>query len=618
MPIQVTCGCGKVLNVGDELAGKAVKCPACGKPVQVRPARPAKAQPAVSKPVAPARVCKNHPGARAVGNCLICAQPICSECRQSLGYYCCPEHQAQGAAGKEERRQQAQEFQRDAAKFSRKTWLTILGVVAATVIIIVVMTILDTKGEVKWSRSPTQSDFMRAPVFVAAGDKVYICEPEKGITVVDAGSGKDVCKIEVSGLASQGAYRVEADDKHLVLFDGSTFAAVSLADSRVTWTHKVDEGDAAERLPFGEFNMFARSGPPFQLAGDRLYYVTAEPIKDQSGGQDENENRIEGVSYVLHSIGMADGRRLWKRTVGEKGNVSSIAASEGAVCVAMAIRQNVQVARPQDMPPPKYSISVVDSASGAGGWKSDDLELVCEPLLSAGLVFLRTTESLNCLDAKTGGTKWKTSSPSGRPGFCLMSGDRVLYEDKQKLTCAESAAGKQVWQSDVTGPFYSFRFEKDSCFAILGEKMDLGAAGGSLSRINEVFDDMGPASPGCMAPEKSVLVCIDLENGALKWKAEVQLDDFAAGEGFLVCAGTQSVIDLTGKTKGIFSIAQSQAVLKGLDPESGEVEWAYYELYAGIEWWRVVGNVAVVVLSKTEPGSEMDGGTREVKAVHID
>ena len=35
MPISVPCQCGKSLNVRDELAGKAVKCPACQKVLQV-------------------------------------------------------------------------------------------------------------------------------------------------------------------------------------------------------------------------------------------------------------------------------------------------------------------------------------------------------------------------------------------------------------------------------------------------------------------------------------------------------------------------------------------------------------------------------------------------------
>ena len=55
MPIPITCQCGKSLNVKDELAGRAVKCPACGSvlkiPAQSAPA-PAQAQP-VPTPVQP-------------------------------------------------------------------------------------------------------------------------------------------------------------------------------------------------------------------------------------------------------------------------------------------------------------------------------------------------------------------------------------------------------------------------------------------------------------------------------------------------------------------------------------------------------------------------------------
>lgn len=50
MPIRINCSCGKALNVRDELAGKAVKCPACGKPVKVVRGQPSKPATAASKP----------------------------------------------------------------------------------------------------------------------------------------------------------------------------------------------------------------------------------------------------------------------------------------------------------------------------------------------------------------------------------------------------------------------------------------------------------------------------------------------------------------------------------------------------------------------------------------
>lgn len=62
MPIRIKCQCGKALNVKDELAGKAVKCPGCGKTIRV-PAKsssasgaagkPAAGKPAAGKPAAP-------------------------------------------------------------------------------------------------------------------------------------------------------------------------------------------------------------------------------------------------------------------------------------------------------------------------------------------------------------------------------------------------------------------------------------------------------------------------------------------------------------------------------------------------------------------------------------
>ncbi|TWU19904.1 zinc-ribbon domain-containing protein [Allorhodopirellula heiligendammensis] len=55
MPIAVKCGCGKQLNVRDELAGKAIKCPGCGNAVKVvaggAPAKPRAA--AAARPAAP-------------------------------------------------------------------------------------------------------------------------------------------------------------------------------------------------------------------------------------------------------------------------------------------------------------------------------------------------------------------------------------------------------------------------------------------------------------------------------------------------------------------------------------------------------------------------------------
>lgn len=58
MPIPIKCQCGKALKVKDELAGKAVKCPGCGKAIRVGAAGAAAAPKPAAKPapVTPAPV----------------------------------------------------------------------------------------------------------------------------------------------------------------------------------------------------------------------------------------------------------------------------------------------------------------------------------------------------------------------------------------------------------------------------------------------------------------------------------------------------------------------------------------------------------------------------------
>ena len=53
MPIRVSCQCGKALNVQDAMAGKAVKCPGCGKVIRVPGGQgaPAAAAPAAAQPI---------------------------------------------------------------------------------------------------------------------------------------------------------------------------------------------------------------------------------------------------------------------------------------------------------------------------------------------------------------------------------------------------------------------------------------------------------------------------------------------------------------------------------------------------------------------------------------
>ncbi len=66
MPIRISCPCGKTLNVRDELAGKAVKCPGCGKTLKVAAAaKSGAAAPTKSAPASkstPAKKAAPSPG----------------------------------------------------------------------------------------------------------------------------------------------------------------------------------------------------------------------------------------------------------------------------------------------------------------------------------------------------------------------------------------------------------------------------------------------------------------------------------------------------------------------------------------------------------------------------
>jgi hypothetical protein len=65
MPIAVKCGCGKQLNVKDELAGKAIKCPGCGSVIKVV-AGGTTSQPSAPRPTAPRPAVSPRPASHPV------------------------------------------------------------------------------------------------------------------------------------------------------------------------------------------------------------------------------------------------------------------------------------------------------------------------------------------------------------------------------------------------------------------------------------------------------------------------------------------------------------------------------------------------------------------------
>ncbi len=75
MPIQIRCQCGKALKIPDNAAGKAVKCPGCGKTMKVPAAGGAGRGPAAGPAASPAQgatvgarvvLCESRPHGRPV------------------------------------------------------------------------------------------------------------------------------------------------------------------------------------------------------------------------------------------------------------------------------------------------------------------------------------------------------------------------------------------------------------------------------------------------------------------------------------------------------------------------------------------------------------------------
>ncbi len=185
MPIKVKCSCGKGLAVKEQFAGKAVKCPGCGKPVRV-PAAAGGGQPGPSPAARPAAKPAAHPSAVAIDNplddlfdeegfgsgiasvCTACGKPmppeavLCTEC----GYNKTTGQRIQGhllpgvdvstgdlALRKaEEDMQRADRLQRDMTDGSGMPWW-MLGLIlfilasATTLAVMAVMSATRTTGE---------------------------------------------------------------------------------------------------------------------------------------------------------------------------------------------------------------------------------------------------------------------------------------------------------------------------------------------------------------------------------------------------------------------------------------------------------------------------------------
>jgi len=174
------------------------------------------------------------------------------------------------------------------------------------------------------------------------------------------------------------------------------------------------------------------------------------------------------------------------------------------------------------------------------------------PVIGGGKVIVtghdgKETDTVYCLDEKTGGEKWKFSYPQplgdlyfqgGTTGTATLHGDRVYHLAREgELFCLEAASGKVVWEKHLQT---HFNYKKPT-WGFTGTPLvwddwlfiNAGDAGLSLNRNSgEVIWKSGDEEAGYSTPypverdgwrlvifsNKRAYVCVDASNGTEVWR----------------------------------------------------------------------------------------------------
>ncbi len=167
----------------------------------------------------------------------------------------------------------------------------------------------------------------------------------------------------------------------------------------------------------------------------------------------------------------------------------------------------------------------------------------------------KTEESLLCLNATDGSTRWQYKYPRGKPpksvrldfgrgpnATPLIRGDRILSVGfLGKVWCLGKANGTLVWSRDLVTDF--------------GAKVhDFGYSISPISYKNKVIMPVGGVSHG--------VVALEWDTGAVAWRSEPI--DVSYASPFLIEVDNQQQIVLMASTE-----------LLGLNPEDGSVLWRH-------------------------------------------
>lgn len=491
--IRVTCVCGRALTYGPEFAGKRLKCPKCGKPVQV----PA---PEVVK-------CAAHPEIRSTGSCAQCRAPICAECRALFGYYCSEGCKVTG----HQAREQEPPAPPPPPDRSPEIWRWFRrGAIAAGILVLLggafllIRHFLDRGGETAWT-ADLDGAFAR-DLFVQDGSLYLVCTGG-GISRYDPKSGE-----KQGGFALDGEVVARDGDTLLVLTAGKT-SAVGLADGRVLWSREscwpesAHEGRVCLRsissatcvdlrtgadvwnrtFEFGALNGIAAGcGRTFLLLDDEVHMVDATGatiwkancettlVRPTEAGLLCEGNRLRMLSY-------ADGSVRWELPLGDR-DAPKIQVHGGRVfCHVSSVLCCLDLATGEirwraAAPAMLSSLEIGADAGFVGGFASEDLlPKLDDPLLPlAGREILRDVvrQELGSLerlksfvyafDPATGRVRWQKMNAGSS---CRPAGDRLLvwgtlsaanlldptkrFVAREAIRCLDADDGDVLWEFET-------------------------------------------------------------------------------------------------------------------------------------------------------------------------
>jgi outer membrane protein assembly factor BamB len=318
------------------------------------------------------------------------------------------------------------------------------------------------------------------------------------------------------------------------------------------------------------------------IDGDRLYAAAACP----------------GLKVgTLYCLDRANGKKIWEFQGADgsdlKNMISSPCLADGRLYIGEGFHED-----------PSCKLWCVDAATGTLVWHFQTKgQTESSPAASGGKVYVGAgNDGLYCLDAATGKQLWRFPEPAydGRPlrfgaGPCVVL-DRVYAATgvdrnatstdagETALFCLDAHSGKLIWKTATGLPAWGAPVvSKGQVFLGIGNgdifddarDQSLGAtlcldakSGAEIWRHplgNGVLDRPAVDETNVyLACRDGHVYCLDRKEGKRRWQAQLGSPVVAA----------PALGQWCGRTDSVFAVATRGKVCC-LDPETGEVHWAY-------------------------------------------